>query len=305
MSAAVEAAIAAVPSWRGRVSEVSLLSGGLTNHNYLVRVEDTPYVVRIPGAQTELLAIDRENELYNTRAAASVGIGPEVIHVLPELGVVVLGFIPGRTMSNESMSRPEMPARVAQALGTVHGGPRFLRDFDMFRLTEHYLAVVDERAIPVPDGYRELVVEVPHLERALGRRPLPTVPCHNDLLAENYLDDGQRLHIVDYEYSGNNDPAFELGNTCQELGWDEGRVAALCAAYFGRASAPLLARLRLDMIMSDVGWTLWAAIQARVSTIDYDFWGWALERWTRAQAGLTSPDLGRWLTAVAKDPDAA
>jgi thiamine kinase-like enzyme len=300
----VEAAIAAIPAWRGRVTEVTLLSGGLTNHNYLVRVDDTPYVVRIPGAQTDLLAIDRENELYNTRAAASVGIGPEVIHVLPALGVTVLGFIAGRTMSNQTLRGPEMPVRVAQALRTLHGGPRFLRDFDMFRLAEHYLSVVDERAIPVPAGYRELVVAVPRLERALARRPLPTVPCHNDLLAENYLDDGQRLRIVDYEYSGNNDPAFELGNTCQELGWDEGRVAALCAAYFGRASEPLLARLRLDMIMSDVGWTLWAAIQAKVSTIDYDFWGWALERWARAQAGLTSPDLGRWLTAVTKDPDA-
>jgi thiamine kinase-like enzyme len=300
----VEEALEAIPSWRGRVAGIALLSGGLTNHNYLVHVDGTPYVVRIPGAQTELLAIDRENELYNTRAAASVAIGPGVVHVLPALGVTVLEFIPGTTMSNASLSGPEMPRRVAEALRTLHGGPRFLRDFDMFRLTETYLSVVRERAIPVPDGYRELVVEVPHLERALAHRPLPTVPCHNDLLAENYLDDGQRLRIVDYEYSGNNDPAFELGNTCQELGWDEPRVAALCAAYFGRASEPLLARLRLDMIMSDVGWTLWAAIQARVSTIDYDFWGWALERWARAQAGLTSPDLGRWLTAVTKDPDA-
>ena len=113
MGVTVEAAIAAIPSWRGRVSEVTLLSGGLTNHNYLVRVDDTPYVVRIPGAQTELLAIDRENELYNTRAAASVGIGPEVIHVLPELGVTVLGFIAGRTMSNETIdwSRAPMFAR--------------------------------------------------------------------------------------------------------------------------------------------------------------------------------------------------
>jgi thiamine kinase-like enzyme len=300
----VEEVIAAIPSWRGRASEPTLLSGGLTNHNYLVRVDGSPFVVRIPGAQTDLLAIDRENELHNTRAAASVGIGPQVVQVLPELGATVLEFIAGATMSNATLAAPDMPDRVAVALRTLHGGPRFLHDFDMFRLTEYYLSVVDARDIPVPDGYRELVADVPRLERALARRPLPTVPCHNDLLAENYLDDGQRLRIVDYEYSGNNDPAFELGNTCQELGWDEARVAALCAAYFGRGTAPLLARLRLDMIMSDVGWTLWAAIQARVSTIEYDFWGWALERWARARTGLTSPDLGAWLTAVTRDPAA-
>jgi thiamine kinase-like enzyme len=304
MGVTVEEVIAAIPSWRDRALEATLLSGGLTNHNYLVRVDGSPFVVRIPGAQTDLLAIDRENELYNTRAAASVGIGPRVVEVVPELGATVLEFIAGATMSNATLAAPQMPRRVASALRTLHGGPRFLRDFDMFRLTEYYLSVVDEREIAVPDGYRDLVAEVPRLERALARRPLPTVPCHNDLLAENYLDDGRRLRIVDFEYSGNNDPAFELGNTCQELGWDEGRVAALCAAYFGRATTPLLARLRLDMIMSDVGWTLWAAIQARVSTIEYDFWGWALERWARAQAGLTSPELGGWLTAVSRDPDA-
>ncbi len=101
-----------------------------------------------------------------------------------------------------------------------------------------------------------------------------------------------------YEYSGMNDPAFELGNTAQELGYDDAQVRELCAAYFGEASPPLLARLRLQMIMSDVGWTLWAAIQARISTIDYDFMGWANERWARATAMLDGPDLEAWLRAV-------
>ena len=130
----------------------------------------------------------------------------------------------------------------------------------------------------------------PRIEAALAAHPLPTVPCHNDLLAENYLDDGERLWLVDWEYSGNNDPTFELGNTAQELGYDDAQVAELCAAYFGEASPALLARMRLQMIMSDVGWTLWAAIQARISTIDYDFTGWAEERWARADARSTAPN---------------
>jgi len=124
------------------------------------------------------------------------------------------------------------------------------------------------------------------------------VPCHNDLLAENYLDDGERLWLVDWEYSGNNDPTFELGNTCQELGYDEGQVTELCAAYFGEASPALLARMHLQMIMSDVGWTLWAAIQARISTIDYDFAGWAAERWARATAAFARPAFEERLRLV-------
>jgi thiamine kinase-like enzyme len=168
----------------------------------------------------------------------------------------------------------------------------------MFRLTERYLALCDERGFAVPDGYRAGIAAVPRIEEAFAARPLPTVPCHNDLLAENYIDDGATLRIVDYEYSGNNDPTFELGNTCQELGWDESRIVALCGAYFGEATPALVARMKLNMIMSDVGWTLWAAIQARISPIAYDFWGWAEERWGRAATKLTDPAFEGWLETV-------
>ena len=197
-----------------------------------------------------------------------------------------------------------MPARIAEALLRLHAGPRFRDDFDMFRLSGYYLRIVDERSIRIPDGYREHMPQIPRIAAALAARPLATVPCHNDLLAENYLDDGQRLWIVDYEYSGNNDPTFELGNTAQELGFDAARQEELCAAYFGperfaRERRPLLARMRLQMIMSDVGWTLWAAIQAAISSIDYDFWGWAEERWARASAALDVPDFETLLAETA------
>ena len=165
----------------------------------------------------------------------------------------------------------------------------------MFRVAERYMALVDERSIQVPAGYREHLALVPRIEAVLAVDPPATVPCHNDLLADNYLDDGERLWLVDWEYSGNNDPTFELGNTVQELGYDEAQATELCAAYFGEASPALLARMHLQMIMSDVGWTLWAAIQARISTIDYDFTGWAEERWARAAAALDGPDFESWL----------
>lgn len=298
----VEAVIAAIPSWAGRAIEVRDLSGGLTNHNYLVTVDGTPVVLRIPGAATELLAVDRANEVANAQAAATTGVSPRVLHHVPGIDATVIEYVPGRTLSNETLGEPGMPTRVARALRRLHAGPRFRDDFDMFRLTERYLGVIDSRAIPVPDGYREALRALPAIEAALAARPLPTVPCHNDLLAENYLDDGREIHVIDFEYSGNNDPCFELGNTCQELLWDDDRITELCRAYFGVASEPLLARMRLQMIMSDVGWTLWAAIQARISTIEYDFWGWAVERSTRAQAKLAGPDLDAWLAAVREPP---
>jgi thiamine kinase-like enzyme len=283
-----------------RKLRITPISGGLTNQNYRLDLGKRTWFFRRPGPATELLAVDRENELFNTRAAAKAGVGPKVLQVDRKTGGILLEWLPGQTMSNEAFEAPGMPTRVAETLRRLHAGPRFRDDFDMFRLSERYLRLVDERAMPIPAGYRERLPQIPRIEAALAARPLPTVPCHNDLLAENYLDDGARLWIVDYEYSGNNDPTFELGNTAQELQFDEARVGELCAAYFGperfaREGPALLARLRLQMIMSDVGWTLWAAIQAVISTIDYDFMGWANDRWARASAMLDGPEFEIWL----------
>jgi thiamine kinase-like enzyme len=285
--------------WQGRQVKAQPLSGGLTNTNYLVEVDDgARYVVRIPGASTELLAVDRDNEYHNTKAAAQAGVGPVITQYLAEEKVMVLEYIEGETMTISALSRPGMPTRIAQSLRRLHAGPSFLHEFNMFRLTEFYLEVVEHHQVPIPPGFLGHQPVVARIEQAITRHPLPAVPCHNDLLAENYVDDGERLWIVDYEYSGNNDPTFELGNTCQEQGFDDARIEEMCAAYFGASSPAMLARMKLNMIMSDVGWTLWAAIQAKISQIEYDFWGWAVERWERAVTKMEGPDFPAWLSEV-------
>jgi thiamine kinase-like enzyme len=298
MTITIEAVVQNIPEWRDRQVTVSPLSGGLTNTNYRVEVDGTPYVVRIPGANTELLAVDRANEYHNTRAAAEAGTSPRVVHYLPDESVMVLEFIGGRTMSIAALQAPGTPTRIAQALRRLHAGPRFLTDFNMFRVVEFYLQIVSQHSVRIPDGYRDYLPRVAGIESALGRHPVPGVPCHNDLLAENYLDDGRALWLIDFEYSGNNDPTFELGNTCQEQQFDDARQAEMCAEYFGAAVPDKLARMKLQMILSDVGWTLWAAIQAKISTIEFDFWGWAVERWARAMAKMDSAEFKRWLEAV-------
>lgn len=298
MTITIEQVVEQIEAWRGQTVAVHPLSGGLTNTNYRVEVNGTPYVVRIPGANTDLLAVDRQNEYHNTLAAAQAGVGARVAHFLPEGNVMVLEFIHGQTMSIPALQAPDMPTRIAQALKQLHAGPRFKQDFNMFRLTEFYLQVVDSHAVRIPDSFRAYLPQVARIEGALERHPIPTVPCHNDLLAENYIDDGQKLWIVDYEYSGNNDPTFELGNTCQEQQYDEARIAEMCAAYFGALYPDKVARMKLNMIMSDVGWMLWAAIQAKISAIEFDFWGWALERWGRATAKMDAASFEEWLEAV-------
>lgn len=293
-----EEAIEELPAWQGKAKKISPMHGGLTNTNYVVEVDGTRYFVRLPGESTELLAVDRDNEYFNTRAAAETGIGPKVIDHLPKYNIIVLEFIDGETMSNEKLQAPGMPVRIAESLKKLHAGPRFMTDFNMFRLTEYYLDICNEQEVRIPDGYPERLPAVKRIEQAMAVHPIPIVPCNNDLLAENYIDDGELLRLIDYEYSGNNDPTFELGNTCQELQYDEAQIQQLCEAYFGELSEAMLSRMKLNMIMSDVGWALWAAIQAKISTIDYDFWGWAIERWGRAEEKMDSPEFEHWLRAV-------
>ena len=295
----VEEAAAQVTLWEGRDVRISPLSGGLTNENYLVEVDGTRYVMRLPGQSTELLSIDRENEVYNTKAAATTGIGPNVLEHVPGIEVMVLEFIAGPTMSAKTLQSPEMAARMAASFHRLHAAPRFLHDFNMFRLIEHYLRIVEEHAVKIPGDYRDWLPAVAEIERAVNAAPLPAVPCHNDLLCENLIDDGAALRIVDYELSGNNDPCFDLGNTAQEAEFGPELRAALCESYFGRRDARQLARMNLFALMSDVGWTLWGAIQAKISAVDFDFVGYYTGRWERALRVLGSPDLGRWMTEAA------
>ncbi len=294
----IDEVISRVLNWKGKSISIQPIVGGLTNSNYKVLVDGKPYFVRVPGEKTELLAVDRRNEYFNSLAAAQAGVGPQVHYYVPEYQAMVLEYLDGVTMSNASLAEAGMPTRIAQAIKCLHAGPRFLTDFNMFRLTEYYLGICQQHGIHIPQGYPSRLPTIRRIEDAMSVHPLPVVPCNNDLLAENYIDDGRAIRIIDYEYSGNNDPCFELGNTCQELKYNDELIAQVCLAYFGSWREDMISRMKLNMIMSDVGWALWAAIQANISKIDYDFWGWAIERWGRAVEKMDSPEFPTWLENV-------
>ncbi len=126
--------VAKIDAWRGCSISIQQVTGGLTNLNYKVTVDGTPYFVRVPGADTELLSVDRRNELFNSRAAAQAGVGPRVLYDFPEYQAMVLQYLDGTTMSRDALRSPGMPTKIAQAIKQLHSGPRFLSDFDMFRI---------------------------------------------------------------------------------------------------------------------------------------------------------------------------
>ena len=294
----IDEVIARIPDWHGRDVRAAPLTGGLTNTNYRVEVDGTPYVVRIPGASTDMLSVNRQHEYHNTLAAAQAGVGAAIVQYLPDIPVMVLEYIHGATMSSARLREPAQIPRIAAATRALHAGPAFANSFNMFRTMDFYLAIVREQGFRIPDGYDDYVPVAHRIETALAARPLALVPCNNDLLAENFIDDGARLRLVDYEYSGNNDPCFELGNICNENDFAPEQVEQLCAAYFGQASDALVARMWLYYCMSNIGWVLWGSIQNSISAIEFDFWEWTLTKWRKALDKVEAPEFGHWLDAV-------
>jgi thiamine kinase-like enzyme len=293
-----------IPVVAGLPRSVVELPGGLTNQNLHVTTTGPSggdYVVRRFRGDADLLGIDRDAEHANTVAAAEAGVGAPVVCYLPELAVLVIEYVDGVTYDNATFHRPGVVPRVARAIRTLHEGPRFLGDFDMFTRQERYLRTVADQGFPLFDGYHRYQEAFHRVRSALAARAEPTVPCNNDLLAGNFLDDGAKLWLIDYEYSGNNDACFELGNTSTECDLDDEQVEELVATYFGEPLRGKLARVRLQALVSAYGWSLWGAIQAAASALDFDFTTWGQERFEKAARGFTSDGFDTLLDEAQRD----
>jgi thiamine kinase-like enzyme len=279
------------------------LPGGLTNVNLRVRSTDDgpPFdvVVRWARGDADLLGIDRQAEHVNTRAAWEAGVGAEVLEYRPDLSIMVISFLPGRGLTDADFTDAGVVRRAADAVRRLHAGPRFTGDFDMFARQAGYLGVVRENGMSLPPGYAGHAAAWDDVRRALAASPRPTVPCNNDLLAANFIDDGRQVWLIDYEYSGNNDVCFELGNTTTECSFDEEQVDAWCEAYFGDPTPADRARVRVQALCSEYGWSLWGFIQEAASPIDYDFHSWGMERYEKAAATFRGGHLARLLGEVA------
>jgi thiamine kinase-like enzyme len=284
----------------GRSWTVSELPGGLTNRNLRVVTDDgLDLVVRCSHGDPELLGIDRDAEAANTAAAAEAGVGAAVVEYRPDLSMLVVAFLEGHVLTDSDFADPGVLARAADACRRLHAGPRFTGEFDMFARQATYLRTVREHGYPLPSGYDDHAAAWGDVQQALSAAPRPTVPCNNDLLAANFIDDGGRTWLIDYEYSGNGDACFELGNTATECDFSPEQVEAYVEAYFPTPSRSDLARVRLQMLCSEYGWALWGFIQAAASPIEFDFHGWGMKRYEKAAATFRGPDLTGLLDEVA------
>jgi thiamine kinase-like enzyme len=281
--------------WPGRGARFDVLGGGITNHNLKVEVDGERFVLRVAGKDTNLLGIDRRVELAATETAAALGIGPEVVAFVEPEGWLVTRFVDGAIPALERMREPAMLERVASALRAFHGGPPIPGVFDSFRVVEVYKETALERGGRVPEVYDWAHKIAARIESK--RSDDAPVPCHNDLLNANFLDDGEHLRIVDWEYAGMGDRFFDLANFSINHELDSAQSAALLAAYFSEVRPADVEALELMRFMSDFREAMWGVVQTAVSELDFDFTAYANEHFARLERTAASTAFAAALDA--------
>jgi len=295
--AAARAALQAIPQFKDCRGEIVRL-GGMTN--LVFRMGD--FCLRIPGKGTEEY-IDRANESVMAREAARAGVSPEVLYSDAATGVMVTRFVAGaETMTPKSFSgRAGSPARAGQVFRRLHdSGAVFPFRFELFSMIDDYLKVLSGKDVALPEGYHEVVREADQdVRAALAAHELPLAACHCDPLCENFLDTGERMWIVDWEYAGMNDPLWDLGDLSVEAGFDAAQEEEMMRAYFGGEPRPAEhGRVVIYKAMCDLLWTLWGLIQLANKNPADDFRAYADTRFARCKALMETDGFARHLAAV-------
>lgn len=275
---------------------VGALSGGITNRNHVVEVDGDRFVVRLPGPDTELLEIDRNCEQIAQSRAAALGFAPDVLGVFD--GCLVTHFERGVEIPAVEFSSISVLDQAAAMLRAFHSSAPLDHAFDAFAVPGLHRSAAVSRGVPIPAAYPSVDVVVREIATVFAASPDPAVPCHNDLLRANFLRDGARLWLLDWEYAGMNDRAFDLGNLTVNNGLDPEAEEHLTAAYFRRIAARDLARVRLMKIVSDAREAMWGVVQQGISTIDFDYRAYADEHFDRLLTNASTPDYRANLVAA-------
>jgi thiamine kinase-like enzyme len=299
MTLTLEEAIARVPMWQSAKDlKTTPLGGGITNHNYRVDVDGESFVLRIIGAKTDMLGIDRQDEYRANLEAGRLGIAPEVIYFIQPEGYLVTRFISARPIPPEEIRKPENTQAVASMLQRIHKMPPITGTFDAFRIVESYTEIARRFQVTFPANFDWLISELHQAEKALLRNPYQPAVCHNDLLNENFLLQGDRIFLLDWEYAGMGDIYFDLANFSVNHGLSDEQDRWLLDCYFGQVSQSHWARLKVMKIMSDFREAMWGMVQIGISELDFDFRGYADKHFSRLTNNIQNPLWGKWLKEI-------
>ena len=295
MALTVNEAISRVPGWANADDlEISPLGGGITNSNYRVSMAGEAYVLRIAGADTELLGITREYEYAANLAAGKLGIAPEVIYMIRPEGYLVTRFISARPFPPEEITQPENIRRVVDVVRKIHAMPEIPGTFSVFRTIEEYAEIARRYNVEFPEDFDWLVGRMNEAEAALMTDPEPLRPCHNDLLNANFLID-DRIYILDWEYAGMGDLFFDLANFSDHHELSDEQDRWLLECYFGKVTEKQLAHLKIMKVMSDFREAMWALVQIGISQLDFDYRGYAKKFFARVFENIKDPRWDQWI----------
>jgi thiamine kinase-like enzyme len=301
VSLSIEQAIARIPFWRGAPSvTVSPLGGGITNFNYRVDVGGEAFVVRVWAKDAGLLGIDRHREHQCTLAASRTGVGPEVVHFLPDEGILVTRFIEGRCLSAGERAGPETMERVVRSMHRYHAGPAFDGFYSPFRTVEAYLHAARRYGTSLPDDIDGLYARMREIEVSLQREGAIIRPCHNDLWGPNLIDDGKQVRIVDWEYAGMGDVYFDLADFANYHSASDADDRVLLRLYFGDTSEIAFTRLKLMKIVAQLREAMWYVVAINLSSAKPDFSDYAERHFDRSRQALDDARLPSWLDMVAR-----
>ena len=274
--------------------------GGLTNRNYRLESPSGSFVLRLAGAGTSEY-IDRQAEEFNARLASQAGVNAEILFFDAHDGTMLSGYLlNSQTMSVAAFRDPGALQRAGLALRRLHGCGRLFRGrFDLFQQIDRYMAVLEKKSAELPPGYAQVLDKAEAVRHALALHPVELAPCHCDPLVENFLDTGESMKIIDFEYSGNNDPMWDLGDLSVEGGFSEDQDRQLLASYFGPLPDPKdHARMVMYKAMCDLLWTLWGVVQHVDGNPVDDFWSYAVTRLQRCRELMAQEDFARHLCVL-------
>ena len=292
MKLSIDRLIKLIPEWNGKLIKINPINSGITNINYEVIVDKKSFFLSIPSSNSESLNIDYRNKYYNNKICGEINISPRVTHFIESENLLVTEFIKSKCSSLEIFQSSKKIEQLVQSIKLLHNSKPFLRNFNMFSQISFYQNILKKDYLP--NKLLKYVNSIKTLEPKLYLPNDILVPCHNDLLPANLINKDNQILIIDFDYSGNNDPCFELGNLCVEMEYDDEQINKLVKSYYGEKNESIISRVNLQGIVSDVGWSLWSYVQAKNSNLNFDYSAHAIYRLERAINKMESKEYELW-----------
>lgn len=295
MEITIEKLIEIIPNWRNKKIIISPIKSGLTNLNYKIDVDNQSYFLSQPDTDSQFLSINFYNKYINNDNCAKSKISPSIYHFNETHKVIITDFVLSQSISKLTFHHEPYFSLLIEMVKKMHHVKPFFQEFNMFTLIKKYMVIISQQNLILPQIAFDKFEKINFIGNKLEKFRNELVPCHNDILPENILSKNNKLLLIDFDYSGNNDACFDLGNLSVEMEFSEIQVNKLVLHYFGEINNQLVSRVNLHGIMSDYGWTLWSYVQNSISNIDFNFSHYGKSRLDRVVKKLDSPSFNIWM----------